>query len=276
MIAVRHRAALLSALAVVAATLILPGRAGAVEPGFRVDITELPVTFTAGAGARTVTVVASSEQNRCQKVRWSLLIGVDGPGLDEVEVARIEDDGDFPVQVQNAGDDTARITDVRLDPGQLCRGRTVTARYRIGFEDDADSGRVTFRAQAFNAGRTLLQEASSRSEVQGAEAEPRESATSPSPEPAESAEPSTGPSAEPEASATGDGTAEPDPTSTEAEVAAVPTSGQDSGTPSLLGVGLVVGGILVFLGVGLLLRLRLRGRTPKHSGQLPTGFYPAN
>jgi hypothetical protein len=273
MIAVRHRAALLSAiLAVAAATLILPGRAAAVEPGFEVDITELPETFTAGAGARTVTVVASSEQNRCQKVRWSLLIAVAGPDLDEVEVARVEEDGDFPVQVQNAGGGTARITDVQLDPGQLCRGRTVTARYRVGFDDDADSGRVTFRAQAFNAGRTLLQEASSRSQVKGEEAEPQES-ESPSPEPSPSP---TESSPEPEESAAAEETAEPEPTKSEVDVASVPTSGSDSGTPSLLGAGLVVGGILVFLGVGLLLRLRLRSRTPKHSSQLPTSFYPAN
>ncbi|MFI7540739.1 hypothetical protein [Actinoplanes sp. NPDC049599] len=255
-------------LTIGAATLILPGRAAAVEPGFQVDITELPETFTAGDGARTVTVVASSEQNRCQKVRWSLLIAVDGPDLDEVEVARIEDNGDFPIQVQNAGDDSARITDVQLDPGQLCRGRTVTARYRIGFDEDADSGRVTFRAQAFNAGRTLLQEASSRSQVAGEEAE-----ESPSPEAGPSPSES---SPAPEESATDEETAEPEPTSTEEDVAAVPAAGSDSGTPSLLGAGLIVGGILVFLGVGLLLRLRMRSRAPKHSSQLPTGFYPAN
>src|SRR5689334_16510062 len=117
MIAVRHRAALLSTvLAVAAATLALPGRAAAAQPGFEVDLTGLPATFTAGAGARTVTVVVSSDKARCQKVRWSMLIEVDGPDLGDVEVARLEDDGDFPVQVQNAGNDTARITDVQLDP----------------------------------------------------------------------------------------------------------------------------------------------------------------
>ena len=267
----RHRAALLSTiLAVVVATLVLPGRASAVVPGFKVDITQLPATFTAGAGARTVTVVATSEQNRCQKVRWSMFIEVDGPNLDEVEVARVEDDGDFPVQVENAGNGTARITDVQLDPGELCRGRTVTARYQIGFDDDADSGQVTFRAQAFNADRTLLQETSSRSQVKGEEAE-----ESPSPEASPSPSES---SPEPEESADGDENAEPEPTDTdtEAEIAAVPASGNDTGTPSLLGAGLIVGGILVFLGVGLLLRLRMRTRQPQAGSRLPTGFYPAN
>jgi hypothetical protein len=269
MIAVRHRAALLCAiLAATAATLIMPGRASAVEPGFQVEITELPGTFTAGADARQVTVVATSEQNRCVKVRWSLLLEVDGPGLDEVEVAR-DEDGDFPVQVQNVAAGTARITDVQLDPGLLCRGRTVTARYQIAFDDEAEPGRVTFRAQAFNAGRTLLQETSSRSEVKGEREEPEES-ESPSP----SASPSPSESAEAE-EADDEATAEPKPTDTDVDVAAVPT-GSNSGTPSLLGAGLIVGGILVFLGVGLLLRLRMRGRAPKHGSDLPTGFYPTN
>jgi len=269
---VRHRAALLSTiLAVIAATLVLPGRASAVVPGFKVDITELPATFTAGAGARTVTVVATSEQNRCQKVRWSMFIEVDGPELNEVEVARVEDDGDFPVQVENVGNGTARITDVQLDPGQLCRGQTVTARYQIGFDDDADSGRVTFRAQAFNADRTLLQETSSRSQVKGEKSEESEESPSPeaSPSPSES-------SPEPEESADDGENAEPEPTDTEADIAAVPASGNDTGTPSLLGAGLIIGGILVFLGVGLLLRLRMRSRQPQAGNQLPTGFYPAN
>jgi hypothetical protein len=273
MIAVRHRAALLCAiLAATAATLIMPGRAAAVEPGFEVAITELPDTFTAGDDARRVTVVVTSEQNRCVKVRWSLLIAVDGPGLDEVEVAR-DEDGDFPVQVQNVAAGTARITDVQLDPGVLCRGRTVTARYQIAFDDDAEPGRVTFRAQAFNAGRTLLQETSSRSEVKGGQEE-REESESPSPEPSPSPSES---SPEPEESADDEATAEPEPTDDkDVDVAAVPASGTDTGTPSLLGAGLIVGGILVFLGVGLLLRLRMRGRAPKHSSELPTGFYPTN
>ena len=48
------------------------------------------------------------------------------------------------------------------------------------------------------------------------------------------------------------------------------------GTPSLLGPGLIVGAVLVFLGVGLLLRLRIRNRGLKNQRNLtPTSFYPA-
>nr|BFE70975.1 hypothetical protein GCM10020092_042760 [Actinoplanes digitatis] len=259
----RHRTALLSTvLAVVVATLALPGRAGAVEPGFAVAITEVPATFTAGKQARTVTVVASSEARRCQKVRWSLILQVDGPELDEIQVARVEDGRDFPVQVQNGGADSTRITDVRLDPGQLCRGRTVTARYEIAFDDDADAGEVIFQAQAFNARQTLLQESTARSRIEGEKGE-AEPTASPKPSPSETEE-----AEEPAADE-----AAPQPAESDDDLASVPTVG-DAGTPSLLGPGLIVGGVLVFVGVGLLLRLRMRGRDQKQ-GPAPTGFYPA-
>jgi hypothetical protein len=266
MIAVRHRAALLSAvLAVVAATLALPGRASAAEPGFEVAITELPATFGAGAGARDVTVVVSTDVNRCQKVRWSLLLQAEGADLDDVSVGRIEADGDFPVQVEADGD-TARITDRQLDPGQLCRGRTVTARYRIALDEDADSGRLTFQAQAFNAAGTLLQDSTAGSQVVGQQQESAESPSAdPTPSPSES-------SPEPEESATDEQPQEPEPEASVNDIAAVPTAG--SGTPSLLGPGLIIGGVLVFLGVGLLLRLRLRTRDTKRGTELPTSFYP--
>ncbi|MEU7906788.1 hypothetical protein [Actinoplanes sp. NPDC049118] len=262
----RHRTALLSTvLAVAAATLALPGPASAVEPGFAVAVTEAPATFTAGEQARTVTVVASSELNRCQKVRWSLILQVDGPDLDEIEVARVEDGRDFPVRVENGGADTARITDVRLDPGQLCRGRTVTARYQIAFDDDAAAGEVVFQAQAFNARQTLLQESTASSRIAGREDE-AEPTLSPSPEPSPSES-----SAEPEESA--DDQPAPQPEESDDDLASVPAAGS-SGTPSLLGPGLIVGGVLVFVGVGLLLRLRMRNRDAE-PGPAPTGFYPA-
>jgi hypothetical protein len=263
LIAVRHSAALLSTvLALAGGTLSLPGRAAAVEPGFTVAITGLPASFTAGDDARTVTVVASSDQPRCQKVRWSLTLQVDGPKLDDIKVARIEEGGDFPVQVQANGD-TAQITDVQLDPGQLCRGRTVTARYQISFDDGADTGRVTFQAQAFNARRTLLQESTVRSQVAGEEPAPTRSPSArPTPTPTDAEE-----------AGDEEQTAEPEPAESTGGIAAVPAA--DSGTPSLLGPGLIVGGVLVFLGVAVLIRMQLRNRRPKPDHQLPTGFYPA-
>lgn len=263
----RHRAALLSALLATAiATLAVPAPASAVEPGFQVAITEIPDRFTAGAAARTVTIVASSNKRLCIKIRWSLTLEVNGLDLDQIQVSRIEDDGAFPVSVQSGGK-TARITDVQLDPGQLCRGSTVTARYQVAFDDDTETGEVTFQGQAFTATGTLLQQASEQSRVLGEEPVRTASPTAP---PSPTAAPEE--SADAEESEQADEESTPDPAESDDDIAAVPAS---SNGPSLLGPGLIIGGILVFLGVGLLLRLRMRTRAAQDTA-LPTGFYPTH
>lgn len=263
----RRRAAVLvsGVLATATAVLGVGAPASAAVEGFDVTITEVPDEFEAGADARTVEVVASTDdRGGCRKVRWSMVLRVDGVDLDQVRVSRVEEYDSFPLRVQSDGD-TARLTDVRFDPGSLCRGRTVTARYRVGFDDDADEGRVTFQAQAFDASTRLLQEATAISRVVGAadDDEP-----SPSPSPSES-EP------EPEESEQPDEAAE----ATDA-VAAPPAGGLDArpaagqgGAPSLLGPGLIVGAVLVFAGVGLLMRIRMRNRAPKRHA-MPSSFRP--
>ena len=263
----RHRAAALlsSVLAIAVATLTLSSPARAAVEGFKVTITQLPDEFEAGAKARTVQVVASTDnEGRCRKVRWSMVLKVDGVDLDQVKVNRVEDDDNFPLQVQADGD-TARLTDVRFDPGSLCRGKTVTAVYRVAFDDDAD-GKVTFQAQVFDATTRLLEEASASSRVVGERAEP-----SPSPsEESESPAPEESPVAvedeeSPEVAAP--------PARADGDNLSANAASSEGGVPSLLGPGLIIGALLVFAGVGLLLRIRLRNRAPKHQ-QMPTGFHP--
>jgi hypothetical protein len=260
MITVRHRTALFSTiLALTTAVIAVGAPASAAVPGFDVKITELPGSFAAGAGPRTVTAVASTEVAlRCQKVRWSLLMQVAGVDLDQVKVDRIEDGGSFPLQVQANGD-TARLTDVRLDPGELCRGSTVTARYQVSFAEGAATGRVSFQAEAYDRNERLLQQASAISEVVGsgaAQASPTAQESEPSPSP--SAEPSA--DVEETGEAAADETAGPAPSRTDGVIASVPAGNDD--VPSLLGPGLIIGAVLVFLGIALLLRLRLKNRTP--------------
>jgi hypothetical protein len=279
MITVRYRAALFSTIlaattfAATAAVLAVAAPASAVVPGFAVKITELPGSIAAGAAPSTVTVVASTDVGRrCQKVRWSMVLRVDGVDLGQVRVDRVEETGSFPLRIQADGD-TARLTDVQLDPGELCTGSTVTARYRVAVDASADAGRVTFQAEAYDRNERLLQQASATSRVVG-------DRTAPSPSPSASPSPSESESAEPEesadasepaedAAAGADGPASPDPTG----IAAVPTSSGD--VPSLLGPGLIIGAVLVFLGVGLLLRLRLKARQAEVR-PLHTSFYPSH
>lgn len=260
----RLSAAALAVAGAVACTVALSSPADAAARGVQVSFTEVPGTLATGDAARTVTVVASADAGRCRKVRWSMLVSVQGIGLDQVSLDRIEDDGAFPVRVESAGD-TARITDLALDPGRLCRDRTVTARYRIAVDGDR-AGRVSFQAQAFDAAGRLLEAAGGSSRVLGAAAPPATTRPpSPSPSPSRSAErPSPSPSAtvsdEPS-----EGTGEPD------SAAAIPPpadpggplstdrAATSSGIPSLFGPGVVIGALLVFVGVGVLVRLRTRG-----------------
>jgi hypothetical protein len=275
MIAVRHRAALLPAvLTVVAAVLALPSPAHAVVRGFDVKLTQVPATFVAGQGAQSVTAVVSTDTApRCQKVRWSMLLRVlDGVTLDDVKVTRIEDGGEFPVRAQVDGD-TARLTDTQFDPGELCRGRTVTARYAVAFDGDAPQGRVAFEVQAFTATNLLLQQASTISRVAGTTGPEPTGAATPSPSPTGSDDAGAGAgddaSAEPSDSA-----AAPAATATATEGISANAAAANGGVPSLLGPGLIVGALFVFAGMGILLRLRSRARAPK-TRPMPTSFYPA-
>jgi hypothetical protein len=252
MIAVRHRgAALLLSGALTALTaVLLPAPAHAEVDGIDLEVTKAPAKFEAGADPQIVEVVVSTDNpGRCRKIRFSMVLGVEGAELDQVRVNRVEENGTFPTQVRDEGD-RARITDTQFDPGQLCRGRTVTARYEVSVAENAPDGRITFGAEAFDARQTLLRKAAASSDIAGAEKPP----------------PSPSPSEEPEAEESSDAAIPPpaDASGISADLAA----GQDS-TPSLLGPGLIVGAVLVLLGVGLLMRIRLRNRKRPQRPQMP-------
>ena len=68
---------------------------------------------------------------------------------------RVEETGSFPLEIRAEGD-VARLTDRQLDPGTLCPGRTVTARYRVAFAEDVTRGRITLAAEAYDANLRLL------------------------------------------------------------------------------------------------------------------------
>jgi hypothetical protein len=277
MIAVRHRAALvMTALAVSTAVVALAAPANAALPGFQVKISA-PGQFKAGANAKTVEAVVSTDTvRRCQKVRWSMLLRVaDGVTFDDVKVTRIENGAEFALQSQIGGD-TARLTDVQFDPGQLCRGSTVTSRYDISFAADSPAGRITYQIQALNAASVVLQEAAATSEVAGGAAAPPKATATPTPTPSKNATPTPEPSESDDAGAGAAATDDP----TDDDAAVVPTAevqantaAGEAGVPSLLGPGLIVGALFVFVGSGILLRLRLRSRAPK-GRPMPTSFYP--
>jgi hypothetical protein len=261
----RHRITALAGAVVTGAVLSVPAwtaPAAADVPGFRLRVTA-PDTFTAARAGETVTAVVTSESRQCRKVRWVLVVRSE-VDPDQMRVTRVEEDGEFDTSTDSDGD-TTTIIDEALDPGTLCRGRTVTGRWQISF-DGPDGGDVRFEAQAFDDQETLLTTAAATATIRG------QRTASPSPEPSESPAGTDEEDTDEEKADTGGKNGDTgsviDPVGGDTETALV------ADETSLLGPGLIVGGICVFLGVLLLVRLRTRARVARIEEQdLPTGFY---
>lgn len=252
----RTMARLFAVLAGVAA-----GAAGAAPAlaaqGVTVQVTQVPGEFTAGGESGKVTAVAKRSRGGCGKLRWSLVVLVDGGRPDRVRVNRIEEQGSFPVNVRIAGE-AVRITDELLDPGTLCRDRTVTARYAIAFAEDATDTdtQVNLVAEAYSAGGRLLDRAAVTRDLRSAGGRG-------------SPEPSADPAGE-----------EADPAGEEAAPArsGAPAAGTGGGldanrTSARAGsvrvgpIGLVVGAVMVLLGLSLLVKVRRRSRWIRRVGR---------
>ena len=262
----RHRAAAArasSALAAVAAFLAWASPARADVDGFAVDINQAPTTFIIGKNPLVLTAAVSTDvDGGCRKIRWALDIRTNGIDLDQIRVNRVENDQSFPVRAQADGD-TARLVDVRFDPGQLCEDQNVSGRWDIAFIGP-DSGGVEFEVHAFDAAGRQLSSAETRSQVLTPVAATPIEKPSPSPSPT--------PTKEDEEDIATEEPADDDIAAADsaADSAALKRT---SGTPSVLGPGLIVGAVLVFLGVSRLLRIRNRNRKEAAwQAQAPTGF----
>ncbi|MFC3505394.1 hypothetical protein ACFOOK_31175 [Micromonospora krabiensis] len=261
------RYALRLAAVVVCLTGVELALAGRAQAAFATQLSGLPERFTGGDQVRTVSAVVSrTDRGGCVKVRWSLVVTVEGIRLDQVRLDRVEETGSFPLDIRTSGD-VARLTDRQLDPGALCPNRTVTARYRLAFAENIGTGRVTLAAEAYDAGLRLLARQTATRAVVGAEAP----ATGPAPRPTPTRPQPTEPaSVEEEVTPPG-----PDATFDE-PAAGVPVAGAGRPVSAAGGFGVVqagflMGGLLVFLGVGLLLRMRhlTRATDPAPGGEVP-------
>ncbi|MEU8043851.1 hypothetical protein AB0B71_06855 [Micromonospora echinofusca] len=240
---------------VVLACLAGAGLPAPAQAAFTTELSGLPDEFTAGGRVRTVSAVVSRDDGGCVKVRWSMVLRVRGLRLDQVRMDRIEETGSFPLEVRAEGD-VARLTDRRLDPGTLCPGRTVTARYRVAFAGDVTRGRITLAAEAYDANLRLLSRQTATRSVVGSTARtaaPEEPESRPAPADTTGPAGETGGAAEPAT----DGPASDEPVA----AGAPPAAGAGRPVAGAGGFGAVqaaflLGGLLLSLGLGLLLRLR--------------------
>lgn len=238
-------------------TLAAPAQAA-----FATEMGGLPARFTAGDQVRTISAVVSQTDRRggCVKVRWSMVLSVQGIRLDQVKMDRVEETGDFPLEIQTEGD-VARLTDRQLDPGTLCPGRTVTARYRVAFAEDVTQGRVTLAAEAYDANLRLLARQTATRSVVGAGATPT-GTPKPTATPAQPSDPPSEPAVEESTEPIGDYPAD----------AAPPAGGRpvsQSGGFGAVQAAFLLGGLLLSLGVGLLLRLRHLTRAATNEAEDP-------
>ena len=284
----------LGLVAAVAGWALAPAASAEAASGFDTSLTALPGRFVAGGGAGTVTaVVATTRDDGCRRVRWSLLLRVTGADLGQVTVDRVEQTGSFPVWVRATGD-RVRLTDRALDPGTLCRNRTVTARYRIAVAGGAPAGRIALTVEAYDAQGRLLAAAGATREVVGSRAGRNRSTPGPVPAtPRVTSRPTPPPTRSPTVSAevgpARSGRADDDDTAAglanvdepEAYDTAQAAGGRTA-TSARTGVeppplGFVVGGVLLLVGVGLLLRLWARVRAtpapavPRRRGRSSSG-----
>ncbi|MGW4679540.1 hypothetical protein ACWEOS_13880 [Micromonospora taraxaci] len=222
------------------------------QAAFTTELSGLPARFTAGEQVRTVSAVVSRTDRRggCVKVRWSMVLSVQGLRLDQVKMDRVEEAGDFPLEIRTEGD-VARLTDRQLDPGTLCPGRTVTARYRVAFAEDVTQGRVTLAAEAYDANSRLLARQTATRSVVAAGGTPTSKPT-PSVTPPEPSDPPSAPAEE-------ENTSGEEPAADYPADAAPPAAGRpvsQSGGFGAVQAAFLLGALLLFLGMGLLLRLR--------------------
>ncbi|MFF5181261.1 hypothetical protein ACFY2Q_24815 [Micromonospora sp. NPDC000316] len=221
------------------------------QAAFATELSGLPDKFTAGDRVRTLSAVVSRTDRRggCVKVRWSMVLSVQGIRLDQVKMDRVEETGDFPLEIRTDGD-VARLTDRQLDPGTLCPGRTVTARYRVAFAEDVTQGRVTLAAEAYDANLRLLARQTATRSVVGVLGAP---SAKPTPTPTEPSAPASEPA---EASSPEDEQVVDQPVDAAPPAAGASRPVAQSGGFGVVQAAFLLGALLLSLGLGLLLRLR--------------------
>lgn len=247
----------LACLAGVQGAMALPAQAA-----FGTELRGVPQEFTADGRVETIdAVVARTDRDGgCVKVRWSMVLQVQGMRLNQVRVDRIEETGSFPVSIRTEGS-SARVTDRQLDPGVSCPDRTVTATYRLAVTGDVGQGRISLAAEAYDVNNRLLSRQTATRAVFGAGGRPEPTTAAPrdpEPTPEPTVEPTVEPSLEPtvEAAIPAEEPIEStDSTDVPAGAAGRPTA-QTGGGFGVVHAAFLLGGLLLFLGVSLLLRLR--------------------
>ncbi|MFI5485760.1 hypothetical protein [Micromonospora echinaurantiaca] len=185
-------------------------------------------SFTAGGSAEAVAVEVRRRTDGCVLLRTALGLRLAGVRADQARVQVSYNGQWFPVPLGGGGGSVASSTTSPPNP-RLCKGKSITVRYRVSFTAAAPSGRLTVTAEATNAMGQVLGRGADASRVVGGRA-----SASPTP----SKKPSPTPSAVPTEEAAED-------------VTPVAALANPAGNTSNAAEGSGIGSVVMFFGIAM-------------------------
>ncbi|MEH0933832.1 hypothetical protein [Micromonospora psammae] len=160
----RHVARLVTAGALLGG-LVAVGAAPAHADGDRVGVRATGV-FAAGGSPGGIVVEVRRRTDGCVQLRTGLGLRLNGVSADQV---RVEVNGGgrwLPVPVSGGGGGVATARTSPADP-TLCKGKSITVRYRVAFVAGAPAGRLEVIGEATNARGQILGRGADTSRVGG-------------------------------------------------------------------------------------------------------------
>jgi hypothetical protein len=246
---VRRGAARLAAVCALVGGVVLVGATPALADDDSVKV-RTAGSFTAGGSPESVSIEVRRRNDGCVMLRTALGLRLAGVRADQVEVQVAAGGQWWPVPVSGSGS----LNTSQTSPAKptLCKGKSITVRYRVAFRAGAPAGPLTVVGEATTAtGRTIGRHAE-MSQVRAGRA-------APTPTPKKTPSPTPTPPVE-----TGPPTEEPTAESTLAAVggaagkaAAAEESGGGLSLVMVFGLGLVA------VGVALIVLLFRRSRTDR-------------
>ncbi|WP_375373471.1 hypothetical protein [Micromonospora sp. ATA51] len=255
---VRRHAMRLATVGALLGGLVTVGASPALAEGDRVEVHSAG-SFTVGGSPGTVAVEVRKRTDGCVLLRTGLGLRLDGVRADQVQV-QVNTGGQWQAVAVGGGGGT--VGTARTSPANptLCKGKSITVRYRVAFLAGAPGGRLTVVGEAAAASGRLLGRAADSARVVGAAAATPSPTPSRKPSPSPSPTPTEPPSAADTASAVA---AAVDPAAGQHSAAADESSG---GSPIMF-----FGIALVLVGIALIVLLVRRNRAEKTDPQ-PAGY----
>ncbi|MEW2383129.1 hypothetical protein AB0873_13730 [Micromonospora sp. NPDC047707] len=243
---VRRHAARLAAVSAVVGGLVALGATPALadEDSVRVGAAG---RFKAGGSAEGVAVEVRKRTDGCVLLRTALALRLDGLRADQVRVEVNAGGRWFPVALSGSGGGVSTAATSPANP-RLCKGKSITVRYRVAFAAGTPDGRLTVVGEATNAVGQVLGRGSDNSRVDGGR-------VSASPTPSRSRTPSPTPSAAVTEAAAEDG-ASVEALANPAGGAASPVAAEESGGSPIMFFGLAMVAVGIVLIVLLVRRFR--------------------